>query len=332
MKKILFISTVFLLMITSCLKDNLIVPAPEMHSLKIELSAEQPAAFVDLKGKELYLDHQDDWHLKFQNEDNNWAIFLNPLKDVSIHRTIFTELELVGPEYIVLNGPSWQKDVPLDKTILPAIGTWGDYSFEFPQSFNRVYLIRIKENTSLKYRKFQILGATKERYTLEMSDLDGSNSALVLVPKNEAFVHSYLALDSVPLLVNVEPMKSNWQINFTFGLDSILKNLHQADISVQSDSLGIYQIFGVNKPEVELAYVNEAYADIDYFFAKELDFERCEIMSNHLVRYDQGENRYFPSSHNLVCRLGDEYFKLKIESVHFERPQDFSFDLRIQNL
>ena len=331
MKKLVLIWSVIL---ASCVTDEFPVKAPVLHHLKIEINKDQPAAYIDLYNKSVTYPENKDWHLKFQNADLNWAIFLNPLLDLKVHKTSFTKLDELSPQYVVQNELNWSRDVPLDKDILPAIGTWGDYSFKFPQSFNNVYILRQKESNQLSYWKFQILGATKERYTLEIANLDDSNKETVLVPKNEDYAHSFLVLDSVANVINMEPLKALWHVNLSFGVDSNNRNEHQLEIDPISDSLSIYQMLGVNKNEVKLWVETEVpFNDISYFYAKDLIFIDCEQLSNPLIYYNQGTQTYELKEHCSIIALSKGYYyKIRLDEVNFSPPDGFSFELDIQNL
>ncbi|MFY0644162.1 MAG: hypothetical protein JXR19_06825 [Bacteroidia bacterium] len=323
-----------LLLLASCVADESPVKAPQLHHLKMEIHANQPRAFIDLYNKAATYPEHKEWHLKFQNADHNWAIFLNPMLDLTVHKSTFIELESLGPQYVVQNELSWQRDLPLDKDILPAIGTWGDYSFKFPQSFNNVYVLRLKKSNQLSYWKFQILGATKDRYTLEIANLDGSKKETVLVPKSNDFTHSYLALDSVANVVNMEPHKALWHLNLSFGVDSNSRNEHQIELENISDSLSIYQIFGVNKNAVKLWIERDIpFEDISYFHAKDLSYVDCEQISNPFIYYNKDEQQYeLKKNCSLICLSGGYYYKIRLDEAHFSPPDEFSFELDIQNL
>ena len=277
---------------SACLEPDLKLPAAKSHVLTVDIGPEQPYAFVDVTHQDLHIPPETDWDLKFQNEDEKWAIFLNPLKDISISKTDITNWEDVDAEFVVQNELDWFRDLPLEKDILPAIGTWGDYEFEFPQSYNRVYLLRFRDSVSLKYRKFQILGATKERYTLLSSELDGSYEAVTLIPKQSSRLHSYLKLDSLPILKEVEPEVDHWHLNFTFGDDSIAKNRHQLPIKYRTDSIAGYHYLGVNKSRTALAYVDEDFEEVDYFLAKDASYGLCEFIPDRLIYFDKSEGVY----------------------------------------
>ena len=332
MRSWLYIS---LLVFASCLKPDDAVVAPAEYNFTVRYSFDQPHAYIELLTKRNTYNFKDSlWHLKFQNADENWAIFLNPLIDISIHKTDELHYHLVGPDYVVSNPIQWQKDVPLNESILPAIGTWGDFNFQYPKSWESIYIVRIKNNSSLSYLKLQILGANKENYTIKFGKLSEPGGSIYLVPKEKEYVHSYLALKALPELIPVEPLKSKWQLDFTFGNDSVVNYKQQKALNYVNDSIGLFHTITTKKSELLLAVVKEkSYPEIDYFYAKNLKYASYEQIPNYFVKFDEQSYTYTADDRVcMVCLYKGNYIKIKAVSLHELGPNNYELILAAQNL
>lgn len=332
MRNLLWIA---MLVLVSCLKPDETVVAPAEYNFTLRYSFDQPHAFIELLTKRNTYNFKDSlWHLKFQNADESWAIFLNPLIDISVHKTSTTDYGSIGPDYVVSNPIQWQKDIPLSKSILPAIGTWGDYKFQYPKSYESVYILKIKNDANLSYLKLQILGATKDNYTIKFGKLTEAGGSIYLVPKEEQYIHSYLALKPLPEIIPVEPIKTKWQLDFTFGYDSITKYNQQVALNYVNDSIGLFQTISTKKADLKLAVVmSKAYPEIDYFYAKNLTYNSYEQIPNYFVKFDKQTYSYEADNKVcLVCLYKDNFIKIKAVNLHEVAPNSFELILAAQNL
>lgn len=332
MKKV---AVIISLLFTACLAKDESMLAPSVYMVDLDYSLKQAYNYVDILDKRVSHTFNDSiWHLKFQNADKNWAIFLNPLVDISVHKTAFTNFDGVNADYVVTNNPSWHKDIPLKESILPAIGTWGDYDFQYPKSFNSVYILKIKSDLSLNYVKLQILGATKDNYTIKYGKLGESTYHTFLVPKDKNYTHTYLAVNSLPLLLNVEPPKGDWQLNFTFGHDSIKYNMGCKAIAAISDSIGLFPRITTNKGNVRVAIdSSKPFNEINYFHAKDLAYVSVEQISNLFCNYDSISEQYIVNPKvTVICLIENNYIKMNALDLTQLSPTGFHLKLQLQNL
>ena len=80
-----------------------------------------------------------------------------------------------------------QRCSPDHTSILPAIGTWGDYKFENPKSYKNVYILQSQNRAkSVPIIKLQILDASNGNYRIRYGKLDGSIDVTYLVQKNQS--------------------------------------------------------------------------------------------------------------------------------------------------
>lgn len=324
-----------LILLTACLSPDEKVEAPTEVMMEVSQSTATPFNYLNLVNKtNSYQFNNKLWHLKFQSNAFEWAVFLNPLIDISVHKTSETDFEAVNADYVVNNVIEWQKDVPLKTSMLPAIGTWGDYSFDYPKSFNTVYILKIKHDLQLEYVKIQILDAVKNNYNLRYSKLGTDDPQSILIPKEKEYTHTYFSVDGLPEVIRVEPKRDDWQVCFSYGFDSTAGKYNRRVIKQITDSIGLYPKIILNKQAVNLHIDSiTRFREIDYFYAKEQEYIAYEQIINPFILFDPQNLVYYVDDRIvLLCKVGDIYIKLKATELEYTAPAGFKLNLVAESL
>lgn len=332
MKKLFYIG---MLLFSSCLVPDEKVEAPTEELMEVSQSLAEPFNYLNLVNKtNSYQFNNKLWHLKFQANTNEWAIFLNPLIDISVYKTSETDFEKVEADYVVNNTIEWQKDVPLTTSMLPAIGNWGDYQFENPNSYGAVYILRIKHDLQLEYVKIQLLNAVENNYNLRYAKLGANDPQSILIPKEKDYTHTYFSVTGLPEVIRVEPKRDEWQLCFSYGFDSIAGNYNRRVIRQVTDSIGLYPKILLNKKAVSIHLDSVTrFRDIDYFYAKAQNYTAYEQIINPFIQFDPINLVYYVDDRIVIlCKVGDIYIKVKATDLEYIGPAGFRLNLVAESL
>ncbi|MBT6234597.1 hypothetical protein N9J89_00105 [Bacteroidia bacterium] len=323
------------LLITACFEHDEQLPklANPVVTLNLDLDKNQ-AIFLDLKDIQAENEQPfQDWHLKFQNKANSWAIFLNTLSNVAIYNTRITQYDSITPEYNT-QAIKWQLDIPTNNGSAPAIGVWGDFNFDTPKSYKDVYLIRwLSQGEEIIY-KLQILDAKESEYHIRYGTLDDSEVYSPWIPKSEVRLHTYFSLSQDQILPDVEPPKTQWNICFTYLTDSISKYPNIPLTTTPNDYFGLYQSLVINQGNTSI-YLDTSHSldAINYFIAKDLSFVNIDEIHNVFYTYnDELSTHEVNQNLIIIVKEGDYYFALKPLDLISTRPKSISLTLEIKPL
>lgn len=329
---------IVLLGLTSCLKKDVEMLMPQVFNVVIERTPKYSNTFLNLNSKTVSLQTEDrNWQLKFQAEKGEWSVFLNPLIDISCLNTRTTDFESIDSNYVKQKGLLWLRDETFKGRIMPAIGTWGDYSYKRPKSYNNVYLLRINYGSEIRYIKFVLEGSANFNYTIRYADLYDDYDVNFIVDKGHEYCHRYLILDEFPVLYDIEPTKTKWDINFTYGLDRIDIDTSEMLINsyeLQNESIGVFPRIISKSNDLQMCIENELmFEEIDYFYAKTLTFEHFQEFANPLIYFNKNEREYMPVPNVvLVLRSGTNYYKVKLEDIQSIDSISYRLTLQIQSM
>lgn len=311
------------------------VELPQEQRITVSQSLKQPFSYLNLINKTNSYEFGDKlWHLKFQANESEWAVFLNPLIDISVYRTPEDNFNKINADYVVNQQIEWQKDIPLRTSMLPAIGTWGDYSFQYPNSHEYIYILKVKRDLQLEYYKIQILDALKDNYSLRYSKLGSGQESTILIPKEKNYTHTYFSVEGLPEVIRVEPQKSNWQMCFSYGFDSLKYNTQGRVIKQITDSIALYPKILLNKQSIKLHFDTlTPFESIDYFYAKEQNYVAYEQITNPFLKFNKQTGKYYIDDRIVIlCKVGDIYIKVKAEDYVYIYPADFTLNLVAKSL
>ncbi len=202
----------------SCFEKDVLVPkhnSGDIQSAEIEMAEDYKyQVYFDLgTNKVISSNHKTDWDLAFESSDTGYSIIMNNSK--------FMKMLVVGVTnfYAAFDttGGNWKFDEPSGHTDSMAIGKWADLSKNPPISYKSVYAIDLgmnEEGNQLGYRKIQLL-AYNEGYYLKYAELDGGKEDSLLIPKDTDRNYAYFSFKNGGKQVNIEPLKTNWDLHFT---------------------------------------------------------------------------------------------------------------------
>lgn len=329
----LILSILFIL--ASCYEQDEVLPKIESSKVDIlvDLGPNQ-ASFLDLSNINTSSTPEfEDWQLKFQNDENGWAIYLNTLSQVAVYNTRITKYDSIS-EYYNTSNVVWQLDVPTSSGSFPGIGTWGDYSFTAPQSYKNVYLIRWVKNGTTQVYKMQILDAREGAYHIRYGSLNGAYVNSVWIEKNTQYQHSYYSLALDKILPNVEPSKDSWHLCLTYLSDSIKKYPLIPYVATANESFGIYPGLIINRTK-SLVYLDTSRSleDITYFNSHNLPYSRVDELYNTFGKWD-AETQQMVANDKIVVIIKDEdnLYAIKPLQVRRSIPGSLGLQLEIKKL
>ncbi len=320
-----------LILLSSCFEPDEVLPLVpnEMVTIETDLSQRQ-ATFVDLQDINPSTNSVfKDWQLKFQNDANGWAIYLNTLSKVTVYNTRTTSYDSITASFS-LEDISWHLDIPTSSGAYPAIGMWGDFSFSAPQSYKDVYLVQWIHNGLTEVYKLQILDALEGAYQIKYGSLDGQYTNTVWIEKNTNRQHSYFSLAENKILPNAEPPRDEWTICFTYLTDSITKHMNSPYIPTVNKDYGIYQGLIINRVTSSIYIDTIRHLDeINYFNSKSLPYDEIDELYNIFSKWDiLTESLVVDEKVIVIVKNRANLFAIK--PIALERTPISSFILRLE--
>lgn len=273
------------------------------------------------------------WHLKFQNKQDKWGIFLNTLEQLAVHNTNSTDFESID-ESIDLTSVEWAIDIPSENGSISAFKGWGDFSFKNPKSFKNVYILAWRENHQDFIFKLQILDATETSYRLKFGTLDGREEYFHELKKESEYNFTYISFHSPERTLLVEPPRSEWDLTFTYLQDSIKNHENYPYISTRNPAFGIYQAMLVNH-EFNDIYIDTLmpFEKMDYFYARDLVYQTNDVFHNVFYEWDTGTSSLSVNDRvTMIVRNNDRYYAFTALSIQGDPTDIFTILLRIKQL
>lgn len=331
MKKWSYISLLFLL---GCFPTDEYLPGiPDSRTIVNLNVRSNQAAYLDLsKVDRLYDSTNGVWNLRFDNKPNAWGIYLNTLQATVAFNTKSTDFDLLDETYNT-NAVEWEIDIPSQGNVRPAIGEWGDFTFDNPKSFRNVYLIRWNTPAADRIYKFQVLDAREDAYHVRFGPLDNSFVRSIWIVKSAAYESSYLSLLDQEQTYKVEPRKLEWEICFTYLPDSNV-NHQSPHLKTAKSEIGLYQGVSINNATAEIALDSSTrYEEIDYFYARSLVFSnRSEIHNLFYAWNTEDQKVEILENLTLIVKANGDYYAIKAEEIALNKDYSFSFSLRTKKL
>jgi hypothetical protein len=323
------------LSLTACFEPDEVLPKQTPSEITVRLNTlSNQTTYLNL-GNLLSnnIGVQTQWQLKFQNLENAWSIYLNPLAKAGVHNTTNTNFEDINSQYKT-NQIIWDVDVPTSSGTYPAVGTWGDYSFSNPKSYQNVYIITWEESGTLYMYKFQMLDATDSAYHIRYGALNDSVGQTKWIVKNKNYSHSYFSLKDNVLFTQLEPSKEEWNICFTYVSDSIKLNPKLAYIPTSNSYFGLFQTLNINQ-ELNETYLDTtaSFENIDYFYARDLPYTRIDQLLSPFFRWDfVAQQASTESGTILLVKNREKYFALQPVSVVSQGLESLIFKIKVKQL
>lgn len=259
------------------------------------------------------------WDLAFDCRPGHFNILLNSAKGMAVFNTRQTEFTKLFEE----RDYNWEFDQPRGDLEKTAIGEWGDFSFNNPQSYSEVYILHLgydSDRRPLGYKKFKVHGFAGSKYIVQMADLNNDNNFTRFIDKNRSFNFSYLSLQDTGYVVEIEPPKETWDIVITPAPDSIY-NLSPYDLEL-SKGLALSESILSNRfrHSVALDTLNR-FENITYFDIDRVSFSpQINTIGNNWKVWNENTYTYEISRSNRFIIKDNEDSYYGIEFLSFEKP------------
>lgn len=288
-----------IVLLSSCRKSELPVPAPDMGgiiSATVNLSPTYENQFYfDLssnsnKGQS----HRMDWDLRFSCDPDNPHIQMNAAKMMLVSRVDGQTFESVT------NTSSFNNNVKAEDPTgrMDSLAVKGGNLFLFNRGTD-------VNGTQLGVLKMEIIENNGTHFTGRFANLDGSNEQTVTIPKNTAYNYVYMKwhVSSAITTPVVEPLKEEWDLIFTQYTETFYEP-HFMPYSVVGCLTNSYNTLSVEVTNKSFDEIDEAYAlsltlsndrnVIGYNWKTFLfDDNKYEIHSNKIYIIKDNEANYY---------------------------------------
>lgn len=219
MKKIFLFALVFIVLI-SCMKkeDEIypIIPIPE--NIKIGSTGNHDTyqywTYYDLKtNKAVMTINKAIWDIGFACSDTSLQIILNTANFMTCgnsHKTDYNQVTSSAGLTMDFDASSGNPDSN-------AIGIWHIDSSGFTVSKREVYVINRGvdiDGNALGYKKMAILAYSNKQFTIQFSNLNGSDLHVVNIQKDSTKNYTGLSFSGLGAPVEIEPNKNDWDVLF----------------------------------------------------------------------------------------------------------------------
>lgn len=204
---------------TSCFKEEMPIPRPpqgDTEVVQIPLTSKyNKQFFYDLFTNQIISSNDNTiWDLAFDTDDNGYHIWLNSSKLMQVYNTGSSDFDGITDDF----GSKWTWDYPEGTTDYNAIGEWGTFNSGNVASFRHVYIIDRGVNAdNVKFGKRKVIFETLNNgtYRVRFAKMSGEDLHVIDIPKDNRYNRVYLSFDNGGQVVQVEPQKNSWDLQFT---------------------------------------------------------------------------------------------------------------------
>jgi hypothetical protein len=316
MRRLPLIILTFALALTSCFKEDELVPAHEQGELEVGTAALGPnytsQVYYSLANNtEIASNLFTDWDLAFESSGGGWTIRLNSSKFMvagNSHDTLFAR-ELRDSALDMIFDPSSGNP---DST---AIGTWYEMDGQGPISLRHVYLVdrgMNEKGQKLGYRKVQFEMADNG-YRIRIADPDRSGDTTLIIQRDEskAWIHYSFDLG----IVDTYPDADTWTLLFSKYTTMLVTN--------EGENYP-YLVTGVLLNPLGVSAMRDTIHDFDEFvLADTVDLKltaRNDVIgySWKYYNFDAGLYTMVPGYSYIIRDLDGFYYKLRFIDFYNE--------------
>jgi hypothetical protein len=326
------------LALTGCFSED--KPQPELQPFLQEISTVRERdgqVYYNLRDRKIKRSNSIySWDLAFNCQPGKFDIVLNSAKKMGVSNTGSIEFDIhyqTEHKYY-----QWQYDHPSGSPEKNAFGTWGDFTFENPQSYRDVYIINRgfdKFNLPFRLKKFKINGFNDNEYHVSFADADGDNIVNLSIPKNDSFNYVYVSLDKVGSVYHLEPPKDDWDIMVTNYIDTTrYRNVYTKSDSI-NDRYTLFDGILLNPYNHGVAIDTNGFNSIGFFDVGEYTYmNNKNFIGNQWYDWDEVNRKYRLSSTNtFVVKHGRlNYYVLEFRDVDKPRRDELKLNFAIKNL
>jgi hypothetical protein len=254
---------------------------------------------------------RENWDLAFQCGDNEFHIFTNLAKRMSVANSGTTNFNSVTSDA----GLVYRFDRSEGYIDSLAIGDWGNFNAGNAISYHWVYVIDrgiTTVGTNIGKKKMQVIGLVAGTYQIRFANLDGTNDQVVSVTKDADKNFVYISFNGSGSAVDIEPDKYDWDLVFT-----------QYTAKVEQQGTGIiedYSVNGVliNPYNVEVAHdFTKPFFDITYNDLTTYTYSRLWDAIGYDWKWYDFDNMVYviePGRTYIIHSTEGDYYKLRFTS------------------
>lgn len=212
MNRELLIGALFGMGLTSCLKEELPVPARERDTTARAVQVcmgpgYQDQLWLDLgSGEVVSTNLKTAWDLAFESAPDGWRIYLNGSKMMTAYNIGAVDMTHAQDTLGMAHGR--HIDAPSGHRDSTAIGDW--------RGHDDVYIIDLGMDgigVPQGLRKFKFLSSTSTEFVFEVARLNGTQHSVVTVPKDPS--RSFTCYKAGTGVVDIEPTRGAWDLVVT---------------------------------------------------------------------------------------------------------------------
>lgn len=204
--------------------------------------------------------NRDSWDLAFQCGEDEFHIYTNLAKRMSVANTGLTDFNAVTSS----TGLTFRFDRSEGFIDSTAFGEWGLPSGNVVNSFNYVYVVDRGITTlgvNIGKKKVQVIALSGGNYQMRFANLDGSNEHWVNVAKNDNYNFMHLSFDGSGSVLAAQPPKADWDLVFTQYTTKVTQEATQIteDYSVNGVLINPFMVAVAHefvKPFTEINYLD----------------------------------------------------------------------------
>lgn len=227
MNKFLITSTLIVLFLSSCFKEEEAIYLPPTSGVtqvgQVAMGENYSnQIFFDLTSNLAVKTHEfDDWDLGFSCSDTSWHIILNNAKTMAAGVSAYTEFDLLKSS----TGITTNFDNPSGRVEDMALYGWYEKVGQTAVSTHKIWLIN--RGTDLDYlplgnRKISIEIGDHGQYILRHAKLNGLLEDTIVIEKDPSLNYVSFSFDNG--IVPIEPPKTDWTLLFAGYQDIIYTN------------------------------------------------------------------------------------------------------------
>ena len=211
-----FFAVTIMLGLSSCLKEDKMLPKPDMNGLQIEIPMESDykyqVYYSVTNGKIVKKILKTEWDLRLSSGKSHY-LWLNSGRFMKVAKTGKTNLDEVTSHL----GLDFRFDNPSGNSDSNAIGYF--WSNTIPvYSKQEVFVIDMgfdEFGNTMGFKKLKVKEVNEQNISIEYANLDGSDYHELTVGKEFDCNFSYISLKDGGSKVSIEPKKEEWNLLFT---------------------------------------------------------------------------------------------------------------------
>ncbi len=211
MSRLIFFAVAISMLLTSCMREELPVPARIPGEAKVMTvcmgNAYQDQVWLDLaNGEVVSTNLKTAWDLAFENSPEGWRIMLNGSRLMTAWNLGAVAITL--PTDTAGMGAQRRIDAPSGDADSTAFGDW--------RGTGNVYVLDLGYNAfggHLGLRKLKLIEVGPDSFQFEWAQLNGTGLVSVTLPKDASRTFTYFSFANG--VVSIEPARGTWDLLFT---------------------------------------------------------------------------------------------------------------------